>query len=116
MFNNEPQDHDMLDSDNESPIVDSDHTIELLNYVDPNAEVIMEDAEMGAIPQVQTFEGINIDWGAWNDHFEPNMTAWQATLYDADDEGSETSRPPSPTDIEGDIPRLKDLARSHGED
>ncbi|KAK6725151.1 hypothetical protein QX201_003916 [Fusarium graminearum] len=61
MSNDEPQDHDMLDNDVESPIVDSDHVIELLNHVDPNAEVIMEDAEMGAIPQVQTFEGITID-------------------------------------------------------
>ncbi|ESU17213.1 hypothetical protein FGSG_10489 [Fusarium graminearum PH-1] len=82
MSNDEPQDHDMLDNDVESPIVDSDHVIELLNHVDPNAEVMMEDAEMGAIPQ-----------GAWNNHFAPNMTAWQATVDDADDEGSETSRP-----------------------
>ncbi|WXC57999.1 hypothetical protein SNK03_003898 [Fusarium graminearum] len=61
MSNDEPQDHDMLDNDVESPIVDSDHVIELLNHVDPNAEVIIEDAEMGTIPQVQTFEGITID-------------------------------------------------------
>ncbi|CAF3616014.1 unnamed protein product [Fusarium graminearum] len=90
MSNDEPQDHDMLDNDVESPIVDSDHVIELLNHVDPNAEVIMEDAEMGAIPQ--------------------------ATVDDADDEGSETSRPPSPTEREGDIPTLRELARSHEED
>lgn len=95
MSNDEPQDHDMLDGDDESDIVESEHVIELTNYVDPNAEVIIEDAEMGAIPQVQTFEGGSIGWGAWNDHFEPNMTAWQATLEDADDGGSETSRPVS---------------------
>ncbi|UZP36480.1 hypothetical protein NXS19_004296 [Fusarium pseudograminearum] len=117
MFNNEPQDHDMLDNDDESPIVDSNHVIELLNYVDPNAMEIIEDAERDAIPRVQTFEGITIDWGAWSDHFEPNITAWQAALEDADDEGSDTTRPPSPTDIEGDVPTsLKDLARSHEED
>ncbi|KAF5233025.1 hypothetical protein FAUST_8388 [Fusarium austroamericanum] len=116
MSNDEPQDHDMLGSDDESPIVDSEHVIELLNHVDANAEVIIEDAEMGAIPQVQTFEGITIDWGAWNDHFEPNMTAWQATVDDADDEGSEISRPPSPTEREGDVPTLRELARSHEED